>query len=84
MDKNFELMARVIEQKKKAKEDNLLKRYYLTEVLDDMEKEAKLRDMMNREKDQTQKHNTLLGKIAILVFKYLINQAINFIFYWIT
>ena len=61
MDKNFELIAKGVEKKQKAKDENIQKRYYLTETLDEMDACVREKDDILRDTDKLKTHNLILG-----------------------
>ena len=81
MDKNFELMARVVEQKQNAKDENLQKRYYMNELLDEMDEHSAHNNMILPDIDKIQTHNRILGKfndifwyiwkLVLLIIKFI-------------
>lgn len=80
MDKNFELMARVVEQKQKAKDENIKLRFYMTESLDEMDQLAKERDKIAIDMDKLSTHNHILGLLNHSLFKgyIIVSSWINY------
>mmetsp|Transcript_2891 Transcript_2891/g.3565 ORF Transcript_2891/g.3565 Transcript_2891/m.3565 type:complete len:214 (-) Transcript_2891:37-678(-) len=79
MDKNFDYIACMVNEKKKRKDENLQKRYFLTEVLDHMDKISHANQVVEGEVENVKAENAAIFKENKVLQKELdkINEMIK-------